>query len=62
MVQGRDVTRLEAIYHVVEHLAHHAGQILYIAKLRRGADLGFYRMEAGLPRPAWPGRPEGGSA
>jgi uncharacterized damage-inducible protein DinB len=61
-VQGRDVTTLEAIYHVVEHFGMHAGQILYIAKLRTGADLGFYAMAAGVPRPAWPGHPVSGSA
>lgn len=61
-VQGCEVTRLQAIYHVVEHFALHAGQIIYIAKLRAGRDLGFYRLEGGIPRPAWPGHPEGGSA
>jgi uncharacterized damage-inducible protein DinB len=61
-VQGRDVTGFEAIYHVVEHFAMHAGQIIYIAKLRSGKDLGFYRMDSGTPRPAWPGHPTGGSA
>ena len=61
-IQGREVTGFEAIYHVVEHFALHAGQIFYIAKLRSGKDLGFYRMEAGIPRPAWPGHPREGSA
>ncbi len=61
-IQGRRVTALEAIYHVVEHLALHAGQILYIAKLRSARDLGFYKMEEGIPRPAWPGHPTEGSA
>jgi uncharacterized damage-inducible protein DinB len=62
VVQGRAISVLEAIYHVVEHLALHAGQILYIAKLRGGKDLGFYRMEAGIPRPSWPGHPTSGGA
>ncbi|HEV8597747.1 MAG TPA: DinB family protein [Gemmatimonadales bacterium] len=61
-VQGREVTLLEAVYHVVEHLALHAGQIIYIAKLRSGHDLEFYRMEGSIPRPNWPGHPTGGSA
>ncbi len=61
-VQGREVTVLEAIYHVVEHLALHAGQIFYIAKLRGAKDLGFYRMERSIPRPAWPGHPTTGGA
>jgi uncharacterized damage-inducible protein DinB len=37
-----DVPAMEAIYHVVEHFAMHYGQILYISKLVRGEDLGFY--------------------
>jgi len=62
VVQGRTVTTLQAIYHAVEHFGMHAGQILYIAKLRAGRDLGFYRVEAGIPRPVWPGHPKGGGA
>jgi hypothetical protein len=31
------------VYHVVEHFGMHYGQILYISKLVRGEDLGFYR-------------------
>jgi uncharacterized damage-inducible protein DinB len=42
-VQGYDKTILEAVYHVVEHFSHHAGQILYATKLLTGNDLGFYR-------------------
>lgn len=42
-IQGYDVTGLEAVYHVVEHFGMHYGQILYITKLLRGNDLGFYR-------------------
>jgi len=61
-VQGREVTGLEAIYHAVEHFGMHTGQILYIAKLRAGEDLGFYRLEDGILRPAWPGHPTKGSA
>lgn len=61
-IQGRQVTVQEAIYHVVEHLAMHAGQVFYIAKLRTGQDLGFYRMEGKVPRPAWPGHPTRGGA
>ena len=61
-VQGRQVTLLQAIYHAVEHFGMHTGQIIYIAKLRSGADLGFYVLQDGIPRPAWEGRPIGGSA
>ena len=62
LIQGRQVTVLEAIYHVVEHFSTHLGQIVLIAKLRGGKDLGFYRMQGGIPRPAWPGHPTGGGA
>ena len=42
-IQGYDNTVLEAVYHVVEHFSHHAGQILYATKLLTGKDLGFYQ-------------------
>ena len=42
-VQGWSTSRLQAIYHVVEHFSYHLGQILYIYKLRTGRDPGFYR-------------------
>jgi uncharacterized damage-inducible protein DinB len=42
-IQGYKVRGLEAVYHVVEHFAQHYGQIVYITKMLRGADLGFYR-------------------
>lgn len=61
-IQGREVTVLEAIYHVIEHFSTHTGQIAYVSKLRGGTDLAFYRMEDGIPRAAWPGHPKGGSA
>jgi uncharacterized damage-inducible protein DinB len=52
-IQGGDVTLLEAILHVVEHVSHHTGQILWIAKARSGADLGFWRVEDGVATPTW---------
>ena len=33
---------LYAIFHVVEHVAQHTGQIIYITKLRKVKDLKFY--------------------
>ena len=42
-IQGYTVTGLHAIYQVVEHFGMHHGQIIYITKLLRGVDLGFYR-------------------
>lgn len=52
-IQGRDVTVLEAIYHVVEHFAMHTGQIVSLTKQRTGRDLGFYRDAGGLAVPEW---------
>jgi uncharacterized damage-inducible protein DinB len=43
-IQVYDVTCLDAISHVVEHVAQHMGQIIYITKLRRGIDLQFFRL------------------
>jgi hypothetical protein len=42
-IQGYTVSGLQAVYQVVEHFGIHYGQILYINKLVRGEDLGFYR-------------------
>ena len=42
-VQKYQVTGLTAIYHVVEHFAGHAGQIIFATKMLTGEDLGFYR-------------------
>jgi len=42
-IQGYTVTGLHAVYQVVEHFGLHYGQILYITKLIRAEDLGFYR-------------------
>lgn len=52
-IQGYTVTGLHAVYQVVEHFALHYGQILYITKLLRGEDLGFYREldKTGRPEP-----------
>jgi hypothetical protein len=41
-IQGYRVTGLYAVCQVVEHFGMHYGQILYITKQLRGADLGFY--------------------
>lgn len=41
-IQNYDVTCLDALSHVVEHFAQHTGQIIYITKLRTGADLKLY--------------------
>ncbi len=41
-IQGRDVTALEAIYHVVEHFSMHAGQIFMLTKIRTARDMKLY--------------------
>ncbi len=42
VIQGYNVTVLEAIYHVVEHFAQHTGQIIFATKAATGEDLGYY--------------------
>jgi hypothetical protein len=42
-IQGYTVTGLDAVYQVVEHFGMHYGQVLYVTKMLRGQDLGFYR-------------------
>ncbi len=42
-IQGLTVSGLHAVYQVVEHFGRHFGQIVYITKMLRGEDLGFYR-------------------
>lgn len=41
-IQGYHVHGLDAVYQVVEHFGLHYGQIAYISKQLRDADLGFY--------------------
>jgi hypothetical protein len=41
-IQGYDVTVMAAIYHVVEHFAGHAFQIMLLTKMFTGEDLAFY--------------------
>jgi hypothetical protein len=42
-IQGYELAGLNAVYQVVEHFGMHYGQIVYITKLVRGENLGFYR-------------------
>jgi uncharacterized damage-inducible protein DinB len=41
-VQNHDVTKLEAIFHVVEHFSGHTFQIIFATKLLTNRDLAFY--------------------
>jgi len=43
VIQGYDVTKLEAVLHVLEHFAQHTGQILFATKAATGSDLGYYK-------------------
>jgi uncharacterized damage-inducible protein DinB len=43
-IQQYDVTCLDAISHVVEHVSLHVGQIVYITKLRKGTDLDLFHL------------------
>ena len=54
LIQGQRVSVLEAILHVVEHVSHHLGQLLWIAKARSGTDLGLWRIDDGVATPQWP--------
>jgi uncharacterized damage-inducible protein DinB len=42
MIQGYEVTGLEAVFHVVEHFSLHTGQIVYATKLLINQDLSQY--------------------
>lgn len=50
IVQGREMTVFEAVYHAVEHFSMHTGQIIYITKQLTGEDLGFYTFEGDAVR------------
>lgn len=52
-IQGREITVLEAIYHVVEHFSLHLGQIILLAKLHAPGAIAFYEDAGGLARPVW---------
>jgi uncharacterized damage-inducible protein DinB len=60
-IQGRDVTVLEAIFHVVEHFSHHLGQVILLAKHHAPGTVRFYEDADGLARPLWPDRTGGSS-
>src|SRR6185369_1519035 len=50
MIQGLEVTALEAILHVVEHFSMHTGQIILLTKVLTSSDLRFYEFEGDTPR------------
>ena len=52
-IQGRELTVLDAIFHVTEHFAYHLGQIILIAKMFAPGGIHFYEDADGLARPLW---------
>jgi len=52
-IQGREISVLGAIFHVVEHFSQHLGQIILIAKMRAPGAINFYDDAGGLARPLW---------
>ncbi|MEP6729952.1 MAG: DinB family protein [bacterium] len=52
-IQGRDVTVLDAVYHVVEHFSLHTGQIILLTKLHAPGRIQFYEDAGGLAVPRW---------
>ncbi|HWY46568.1 MAG TPA: DUF1572 family protein [Bryobacteraceae bacterium] len=42
-IQNYEVTKVEAIYQVVEHFAQHTGQIIFVTKMLTGDDLGYFK-------------------
>lgn len=55
VIQGRDLTVLEAIYHVVEHFSGHTGQIVWIAKMFAPEKIRFYDDSEGVAKPIFLG-------
>jgi uncharacterized damage-inducible protein DinB len=52
-IQGYRVSGLQAVCHVGEHFAFHAGQIIFVTKLKRGKDLKFTRLPAQRKTAKW---------
>lgn len=51
-IQGYEVTGYEAVAHVIEHVAYHAGQIIYVTKLKHAKDLGFTHLPSATSKPS----------
>lgn len=56
VIQGRNTTVMDALYHVVEHFAMHAGQIVLMTKTYAPGAVSFYRDANGLAEPTWGGK------
>lgn len=53
-IQSFNPTGLQAVYHVTEHFAYHAGQIILVTKMKRQRDLKFTHLPKQKPQPAKP--------
>lgn len=53
MIQGREVTVIDAVYHVVEHFSGHLGQIILMAKASAPGKVRFYEDAGGLAQETW---------
>ncbi len=52
-IQGRDVSVLDAVYHVVEHFSLHTGQIILLTKRYAPGKIQFYEDAGGTAIPRW---------
>ena len=52
-IQGRELSVLDAVYHVVEHFALHTGQIILLTKAVVPGRIQFYEDAGGLAIPRW---------
>jgi uncharacterized damage-inducible protein DinB len=52
-IQGRQLTVLDAVYHVVEHFSTHTGQIILLTKGYAEGRVHFYEDAGGRAVPVW---------
>jgi uncharacterized damage-inducible protein DinB len=53
IIQGCDVTALEAVFHVTEHFSMHTGQIILLTKMLANKDMRFYEFPEGKAKSNW---------
>lgn len=52
VIQGYRLAGVQALYHVTEHFAYHAGQIILLTKMKRRRDLKFTHLPKHRKKPA----------
>jgi len=57
VIQGAHTTVFDAIYHVVEHISHHTGQIIQLAKWRAPGAVRLYDATSESFTPLWSPEP-----